>query len=139
MEQTQAALQASNDPRRNGGGSGLRAYISRSPILQFLGLFFVRMLELFRIRSRSATADYRRNGLSSLLGRALLSVLLGMRDLSRDAIAIIFLVASITSLRNTRGDWRAVVRAWARILALATGVGVVREGGWLLGNGAQQV
>lgn len=136
MEQTQAALQASNDPRRYSTG-----FLSRSPVYQLIKLLFTRFLELIHLRRRSASAVGTRadgaggGGLASLLGRALLSLLRGIRDVSRDAIAVMFLVAAVASLRNSRGDWRAVIRSWARILALATGIGVVREGGWLLGNG----
>ena len=129
MEQTQAALQAATDDHSF-------AYFSRSPILQLLRAAFVRAFVFLRLRPPSWIGGGSRRSsrsLSSLLGRALLTLLAGVRDLSRDAIAIMFLAAAVASLRSARGDWRAVIRAWARILALASGVGLAREGGWMIG------
>lgn len=64
-----------------------------------------------------------------------MSILMSIRDLSRDAVAVIFLAAAIAALRNARGDWRAVIRSWTRILAMASGLGLAREGMML--GGAQ--
>ena len=109
--------------------SVVSSFVRSSPILQFLGAVFSRLLVALRLRAPSAG----QRSLSALLGRALVAALAGVRDLSRDAVAVLFLAAAVASLRSTRGDWRAVIRAWARILALASGVGLAREGGLLAG------
>jgi hypothetical protein len=117
------------DPVPSTTSGVVSSYIRSSPILQFLGAVFSRLLVALRLQ---APVPGQRS-LSALLGRALVAALAGVRDLSRDAVAILFLAAAVASLRSTRGDWRAVIRAWARILALASGVGLAREGGLLAG------
>ena len=101
--------------------------------MQFIGALLSRMAVVLRIRSPSGSAA--RSPLMTLLGRALVSVLASVRDVSNNAVAILFLAAAVASLRSTRGDWRAVIRAWARILAMASGVGLARENGLLMGLG----
>lgn len=118
------------------------SWLTNSPILQFLRLIFNRILVLFRLRRASSTTITTLNGvrtsMASLLGRALISLLANIRDLSRDAVAVIFIVTAVASLRNSRGNWRTVVRAWARILAFASGMGIARENGFLEILGAQR-
>lgn len=118
------------------------SWLTNSPILQFLRLIFNRVLVLFRLRRASSTTITTLNGVRtsmiSLLGRALVSLLANIRDLSRDAVAVIFLVTAVASLRNSNGDWRTVIRAWARILAFASGVGIARDNGFLEALTAQR-
>lgn len=116
-------------PAPASSGLSISSYIRSSPILQFISAVFSRLLVALRLRAPTAG----QRSLSNLLGKALVAALSGVRDLSRDAVAVLFLAAAVASLRSTRGDWRAVIRAWARILALASGVGLAREGGLLAG------
>ena len=134
LNQLETARSGGTGAHASGGGfSALRTLVGSSPILQFIGALLSRMAVVLRIRSPSGSAA--RSPLMTLLGRALVSVLASVRDVSNNAVAILFLAAAVASLRSTRGDWRAVIRAWARILAMASGVGLARENGLLMGLG----
>lgn len=131
MENIQNDLQAQAAGTSLGGSWS--AWIAASPVLQLLRVLFRRLFIFLRFRSPDATGRGTRMGqnartsLTSLMGQALVSLLVGARSLARDAVAIIVLASAVASLRSARGDWRAVIRAWARILALAGGIGLARE------------
>lgn len=129
MESVQGELQARSTAA---GSGGIVAWVAASPIFQLLQAIIRRLLTFLRLQQPSfARNGARRASLSTLLGQALVSLLVGARSLARDAVAMIFLAAAVASLRSTRGDWRAVVRAWARILAMASGIGVATQSGLL--------
>lgn len=107
--------------------------LSNSPVFQLLKLMFNKLLSFLHLKRPSAS-NTSSTSLGTLLSRALVSILMSIRDLSRDAVAVVFLAAAIAALRNARGDWRAVIRSWTRIMAMASGIGWAREG-LMLGGG----
>ncbi|KAK9897004.1 ACBP-domain-containing protein [Cystobasidium minutum MCA 4210] len=124
-----AQMEQNNHQLRSSSTSGL---LSNSPVFQLLKLMFNKLLSFLRLKRPSSTSTS--TSLGTLLSRALVSILMSIRDLSRDAVALVFLAAAIAALRNARGDWRAVIRSWTRIMAMASGIGWAREG-LMLGGG----
>lgn len=112
--------------------SSSSSFFSNSPVLQLLKLVFNRLLSFLHLRRPSNMPTHA--SLGTLLSRALVSILVSIRDLSRDAVAVIFLAAAVAALRNARGDWRAVIGSWTRILAMASGINLAREGLMLGGD-----
>lgn len=132
MHERLAQIEQAQSEQMHSRSSSNSSIFSNSPVFQLLKLVFNRLLSFLHLRRPSSTSTSA--SLGTLLSRALVSILVSIRDLSRDAVAVIFLAAAVAALRNARGDWRAVIRSWTRILAMASGIGLAREG-LMLGGG----
>lgn len=96
---------------------------SGSPISQL----FSRLLALLHIRPSSPSATS--TSFTTLLLRSILSLFSSLRNISHDAVALVFLVAAVASLRRSRGNLREMVRQWIRILIVASGAAGLINGG----------